>query len=72
MNTLDKNALLRQQNKDLSAIYKQKMSQELATASLIKEKRDNIYSLVTEALDNMMPQEKFEETKVEEHIMIQD
>ena len=66
MNASEKNALIRQQNKDLSAIYKRKIAQELASVSLTQEKRDNINSLVTEALDNMMPQEKIEETKVEE------
>ena len=66
MNASEKNALMRQQNKDLSAIYKRKIAQELASVSLTQEKRDNINSLVTEALDNMIPQEKFEETKVEE------
>jgi len=66
MNASEKNALIRQQNKDLSAIYKRKIAQELASVSLIQEKRDNINSLVTEALDNMMPPERVEETKVEE------
>jgi hypothetical protein len=66
MNASEKNILMRQQNKDLSAIYKRKISQELASVSLTQEKRDNINSLVIEALDNMMPLEKVEETKVEE------
>ena len=66
MNASEKNALIRQQNKDLSAIYKRKIAQELASVSLTQEKRDNINSLVTEALDNMMPPERVEETKVEE------
>ena len=66
MNASEKNALIRQQNKDLSAIYKQEIAQELASVSLTQEKRDNINSLVTEALDNMMPPERVEETKVEE------
>lgn len=66
MNAPEKNALIRQQNKDLSAIYKQKIAQELASVSLTQEKRDNINALVTEALDNMMPLEKVEETKIEE------
>jgi hypothetical protein len=66
MNASEKNALIRQQNKDLSAIYKRKIAQELASVSLTQEKRDNINSLVTEALDNMMPLERVEETKVEE------
>ena len=66
MNASEKNALLRQQSKDLSAIYKRKIAQELASVSLTQEKRDNISSLVSEALDNMMPQEKIEETKVNE------
>lgn len=66
MNAAEKNALMRQQNKDLSAIYKRKIAQELASVSLTQEKRDNINSLVSEALDNMIPQEKIEETKVEE------
>ena len=66
MNASEKSALIRQQNKDLSAIYKRKIAQELASVSLTQEKRDNINSLVTEALDNMMPPERVEETKVEE------
>jgi hypothetical protein len=66
MNASEKNALIRQQNKDLSAIYKRKIAQELASVSLTQEKRDNINSLVTEALDNMMTPERVEETKVEE------
>lgn len=66
MNASEKNALIRQQNKNLSAIYKRKIAQELASVSLTQEKRDNINSLVTEALDNMMPPERVEETKVEE------
>lgn len=66
MNASEKNALIRQQNKDISAIYKRKIAQELASVSLTQEKRDNISSLVTEALDNMIPPEKVEETKVEE------
>ena len=66
MNESEKNALIRQQNKDLSAIYKRKIAQELATISLTQETRDNLNALVTEALDNMMPLERLEETKVEE------
>lgn len=66
MNASEKNALIRPQNKDISAIYKRKIAQELASVSLTQEKRDNISSLVTEALDNMIPPEKVEETKVEE------
>ena len=66
MNASEKNALIRQQNKDISAIYKRKIAQELASVSLTQEKRDNISSLVTEALDNMIPPERVEETKVEE------
>lgn len=66
MNASEKNALIRQQNKDLSAIYKRKIAQELNSISLTQEKRDNINSLVTEALDNMIPPERVEETKVEE------
>lgn len=65
MNASEKNALIRQQNKDISAIYKRKIAQELASVSLTQEKRDNISSLVTEALDNMIPPERIEETKVE-------
>ena len=65
MNASEKNALIRQQNKDISAIYKRKIAQELASVSLTQEKRDNISSLVTEALDNMIPLERVEETKVE-------
>ena len=66
MNASEKNALIRQQNKDISAIYKRKIAQELASVSLTQEKRDNISSIVTEALDNMIPPERVEETKVEE------
>lgn len=66
MNASEKNALIRQQNKDLSAIYKRKIAQELASVSLTQEKRDTISSLVTEALENMIPLEIVEETKVEE------
>ena len=66
MNASEKNALIRQQNKDISAIYKRKIAQELASVSLTQEKKDNISSLVTEALDNMIPPERVEETKVEE------
>lgn len=66
MNASEKNALIRQQNKDISAIYKRKIAQELASVSLTQEKRDNISSLVTEALENMIPLERVEETKVEE------
>lgn len=57
---------MRQQNKNISTIYKQKIAQELASVSLTQEKRDNISSLVTEALENMIPPERVEETKVEE------
>ncbi len=66
MNASEKNALIRQQNKDLSAIYKRKIAQELASVSLTQEKRDTISSLVIEALENMIPLERVEETKVEE------
>lgn len=66
----EKNALIRQQNKDLSAIYKRKIAQELASVSLTQEKRDNISSLVTEALDNMMPLEKVEQTQVEDNDVV--
>ena len=66
MNASEKNALIRQQNKDLSAVYKRKIAQELASVYLTQEKRDNISSLVTEALENMIPPERVEETKVEE------
>lgn len=65
MNASEKNALIRPQNKEISAIYKRKIAQELASVSLTQEKRDNINSLVTEALDNMIPPEMVEETKVE-------
>ena len=66
MNASEKNALIKQQNKNLSAIYKRKIAQELDTIYMTQEKKDNIKSLVTEALDNMMPLERVEETKVEE------
>lgn len=66
MNASEKNTLMRQQNKNISTIYKQKIAQELASVSLTQEKRDNISSLVTEALENMIPPERVEETKVEE------
>ena len=65
MNASEKNALIRQQNKDISAISKRKIAQELASVSLTQEKRDTISSLVTEALENMIPLERVEETKVE-------
>lgn len=67
MNASEKSALIRQQNKDLSAIYKRKIAQELASVSLTQEKRDNINVLVAEALDNMIPQEKVEQTQVEDN-----
>lgn len=70
MNASEKNALIKQQNKDISAIYKRKIAQELASVSLTQEKRDNISSLVTEALDNMIPPEMVEETKVEEYNVV--
>jgi len=66
MNAPEKNALIKQQNKNLSAIYKKKIAQELDTIYMTQEKKDNINSLVTEALNNMMPLERVEETKVEE------
>lgn len=66
INASEKNDLIRQQNKDISAIYKRKIAQELASVSFTQDKRDNISSLVTEALDNMIPPERVEETKVEE------
>lgn len=66
MNASEKNALIRQQNKNHSAIYKRKIAQELDTIYMTQEKKDNINSLVTEALDNLMPLERVEETKVEE------
>ena len=66
INASEKNALTRQQNKDISAIYKRKIAQELASVSLTQEKKDNINSFVTEALDNMIPPERVDETKVEE------
>lgn len=58
--------MIKATKQDLSTIYKRKIAQELAPISLTQEKRDSINALVTEALDNMMPQEKVEETKVEE------
>lgn len=68
MNASEKNALIKQQNKDLSAIYKRKIAQELASSvALTQEKRDNLNALITEALDNMMPQERVEETQVEDN-----
>lgn len=70
MNASEKNALIIRQNNDLSAIYKRKIAQELASVSLTQEKRDNINSLVTEALDNMMPLERVEETKVEDNDVV--
>ena len=70
MDASEENALLRQQKKDLSAIYKRKIAQELASVSLTQEKRDNINSLVTEALDNMMPQEKIEENPIKEEDVV--
>ncbi len=67
MGVSDKNALIRQQNKEISAIYKREISQELASVSLTQEKRDKINALVTEALDNMIPPERVEETQVEDN-----
>ena len=68
MNASEKNALIKQHNKDLSAIYKRKIAQELASSvALTQEKRDNLNALITEALDNMMPQERVEETQVEDN-----
>ena len=66
MNKSEKNALVKQQNEDLSTIYKRKIAQELAHISLTQETRDNLNALVAEALDNMIPIERVEETKVEE------
>lgn len=50
----------------LPEVYKRKIAQQLGTVSMTKETRDSINALVSEALDNMMPSEKVEETKVEE------
>lgn len=66
----EKNALIRQQNKDLSAIYKRKIAQELASVSLTQEKRDNVNALVDEALSNLMPEEKIEQTQVEDNDVV--
>ena len=62
--------ILKNANKTISNAYKRKIAQELASVSLTQEKRDNINALVSEALDNMMPQEKIEETKVEENNVV--
>ncbi len=69
-NKVVKNALIRQQNKDLSAIYKRKIAQELASVSLTQEKRDNINALVSEALSNLMPEENIEQTQVEDNDVV--
>ncbi len=65
-----KNALMRQQNKEVSAIYKREIAQQLASISLTQEKRDEINSLVSEAFDNMIPQERVEETPVEDNDVV--
>jgi hypothetical protein len=70
MNASEKNALIVKQNKGLSAIYKRKIAQELASVSLTQEKKDNINALVTEALDNMMPLERVEQTQVEDNDVV--
>lgn len=56
--------------KDLIAIYKGQITQALNDVQMNESQRRNIHSLVVEALDNMMPQEKVEETKVEEDEVI--
>lgn len=70
MVTAEKNALIRQQNKDLLKIYKHKIAQELASVSLTQEKRDNINALVSEALSNLIPEEKIEQTQVEDNNVV--
>ena len=52
--------------RDLVAIYKGQITQALNEIPMNDSQRDNVQSLVTQALDNMMPLERVEETKVEE------
>jgi hypothetical protein len=52
--------------RDLVAIYKGQITQALNEIPMNDTQRGNVQSLVTEALDNMMPPERVEETKVEE------
>ena len=52
--------------RDLVAIYKGQITKALNEIPMNDSQRGNVQSLVTQALDNMMPQEKVEETKVEE------
>ena len=70
METAEKNALIRKQNNDLLKIYKRKIAQELASVSLTQEKRDNINALVSEALSNLIPEEKIEQTQVEDNDVV--
>lgn len=52
--------------RDLVAIYKGQITKALNEIPMNDSQRDNVQSLVTQALDNMMPPERVEETKVEE------
>ena len=66
MNASEKNALIKQQNKNISAIYKGQITRVLNEIQMNDAQRASVQSLVTQALDSMMPLEKVEETKVEE------
>lgn len=52
--------------RDLVAIYKGQITRTLNEIPMNDTQRANVQSLITQALDNMMPLEKVEETKVEE------
>ena len=52
--------------RDLVAIYKGQITKALNEIPMNDSQRDNVQSLVTQALDNMIPPERVEETKVEE------
>lgn len=52
--------------RDLVAIYKGQITQALNEIPMNDSQRGNVQSLVIEALDNMMPLDKVEETKLEE------
>ena len=52
--------------RDLVAIYKGQITRVLNEIQMNDTQRASVQSLVTQALDSMMPLEKVEETKVEE------
>ena len=52
--------------RDLVAIYKGQITRTLNEIPMNDTQRAKVQSLITQALDNMMPLEKVEETKVEE------